>query len=131
LLVTGVEGLTSSLKNIAQAFKGGSKVLAGADGTAVLTSSVNCGEAIDGALKGGSTSGWAARNIMYSKLSKKSGKERASDIPSWVKGQKPIEGENGKDFAKRICDEKYGEGNYQTGPGSEYNKIKKFGDRGC
>ena len=65
------------------------------------------------------------------KSSKKSGKERASDIPSWAKGQKPMKGESGKDFAKRICDEKYGEGNYPIGPGSEYNQIKKYGDRGC
>ena len=62
------------------------------------------------------------------KSSKKSGKERASDIPSWAKGQKPMKGESGKDFAKRICDEKYGEGNYPIGPGSEYNQIKKYGE---
>lgn len=73
----------------------------------------------------------AGVNILYSKSSKKSGKERASDIPSWAKGQKPMKGESGKDFAKRICDEKYGEGNYPIGPGSEYNQIKKYGDRGC
>jgi len=27
-------------------------------------------------------------------------------------------------------DEKYGKDNYKTGPGSEYNKLKKYGDRG-
>jgi hypothetical protein len=27
-------------------------------------------------------------------------------------------------------DEKYGAGNYKIGPGSEYNQIKKWGDRG-
>jgi hypothetical protein len=26
--------------------------------------------------------------------------------------------------------ERYGDGNYPTGPGSEYNKLKKWGDRG-
>jgi len=26
-------------------------------------------------------------------------------------------------------DEKYGEGNYKTGPKTEYNQIKKWGDR--
>ena len=26
--------------------------------------------------------------------------------------------------------EKYGAGNYKTGPGSEYNRIRKWGDRG-
>ncbi len=42
---------------------------------------------------------------------------------------RPLAAENGKDFAKRLLDEKYGPGNYNTGPGSEYNKIKKWGDR--
>ena len=37
---------------------------------------------------------------------------------------------SGKEFAKRLLDEKYGKGNYTTGPGSEYNKIRKWGDRG-
>lgn len=61
---------------------------------------------------------------------KQSGKEKANDVPSWAKGNKPNPGESGKDFAKRLLDEKYGPGNYDTGPGSEYNKIKKWGDRG-
>lgn len=26
-------------------------------------------------------------------------------------------------------DEKYGKGNYPKGPGTEYNKIRKWGDR--
>jgi len=64
------------------------------------------------------------------KPSKKSGKEAATDIPSWAKGRKPQPGQSGKDLAKELLDEKYGKGNYPTGPGSEYNKIKKWGDRG-
>ena len=43
---------------------------------------------------------------------------------------KPYQGENGNQFAKRMMDEKYGAGNYDTGPSSEYNQIKKYGDRG-
>jgi hypothetical protein len=40
-------------------------------------------------------------------------------------------GESGKDFAKRLLDQRYGEGQWRgTGPGSEYSKIKKWGDRG-
>ena len=69
-------------------------------------------------------------SIVYAKKSKKSGKEMASDIPSWARGEKPLEGESGKDFARRLCDDKYGKGNYDTGPGSEYNKLRKYGDRG-
>ena len=57
------------------------------------------------------------------------GREGATDIPSWAKGTAPREGEAGKDYAKRLMDEKYGQGNYDTGPRSEYNKLKKYGDR--
>lgn len=40
-------------------------------------------------------------------------------------------GESGRDFAKRLLDKQYGEGGWSgTGPGSEFNRIKKFGDRG-
>jgi len=60
---------------------------------------------------------------------KPSGKEKADDIPSWVQGQKPQDGESGKDFAGRLLDAKYGKGKYNTGPGSEYNKLKKYADR--
>ena len=59
----------------------------------------------------------------------KFGKEAATDIPSWAKGKTPALNESGRDFAKRLCDEKYGKGNYPTGQGSEFNKLKKYGDR--
>jgi len=54
-----------------------------------------------------------------------SGKEGATDVPSWAEGERPYIGENGKEFAKRLCDKQFGVGNYETGAGSEYNKIKK------
>jgi RHS repeat-associated protein len=57
------------------------------------------------------------------------GKEGSTDIPSWAEGQRPREGESGRDFAKRLMDEKTGGGTYDTGPGSEFNKLKKYGDR--
>ena len=63
------------------------------------------------------------------KKTKRSDKERATDIPSWTEGEKPLPGESGKDFATRVLDQKYGKGNYPKGPGSEYSKIKKFIDR--
>jgi hypothetical protein len=56
------------------------------------------------------------------------GKAGATDKPSWVKEQ-PNAGESGKDFATRLLDEKNGPGNYDTGPGSEFNQIKKWVDR--
>lgn len=63
-------------------------------------------------------------------VSGKTGKEAATDVPSWAKGQKPYVGESGKEFARRLMDEKYGPGNYPKGPGSEFNKLHKWGDRG-
>ncbi|MGV8040649.1 MAG: RHS repeat-associated core domain-containing protein [Thermoanaerobaculaceae bacterium] len=57
------------------------------------------------------------------------GKEGAKDIPSWAKGQRPRAGESGKEFARRLLDEKYGPGNWRKGPGSEYSKLQKYGDR--
>ena len=63
MLATGVGGLSGSLKNITQAFKGGSKIIAGADGVAVLTSSVSWGnvaEGIIGVVRSGALAGWAS-----------------------------------------------------------------------
>ncbi len=59
-----------------------------------------------------------------------SGKEAANDRPSWAEGEAPYVGESGNEFAKRLLDEKYGAGNYRKGPGSEYNQLRKWGDRG-
>jgi phage-related protein len=59
-----------------------------------------------------------------------SGKEGATDIPSWVdKYPPPRVGENGKDYATRVLNHKYGEGNWNPGPGSEYSQIQKWADR--
>jgi hypothetical protein len=48
--------------------------------------------------------------------------------------RKPYVDESGKDFATRLMDEQYGEGEWNktkadTGPKSEYQGIKKWGDR--
>jgi hypothetical protein len=59
-----------------------------------------------------------------------SGKERSSDVPSWVQGLRPRVGENGTDWAKRLLDQKYGPRNWEKGPGTEHNQIRKYGDRG-
>ncbi|WP_254510276.1 RHS repeat-associated core domain-containing protein [Anatilimnocola floriformis] len=56
-------------------------------------------------------------------------KEASKDCPSWAKGQPPKVGEDGKTFAKRLCEGKYGPGNYAKGAGSEFSKIQKYGDR--
>ena len=67
----------------------------------------------------------------YKKPKSGSGKEKADDVPSWAKGERPYKGESGKDFATRLCDEHFGKGNYDTKtPGEPFNQIKKWGDRG-
>lgn len=61
-----------------------------------------------------------------------SGKEGAKGAPSWAKGERPRVGESGKKFADRLMKKKYGEDWRKTekmGPGSEHNKIRKWGDR--
>jgi len=68
--------------------------------------------------------------VLWAKKSRQSDRDKANDPPSWAKGNSPNEGESGNDFAKRLMDEKYGEGNYDKGPNTEYNKIRKWGDRG-
>jgi hypothetical protein len=62
--------------------------------------------------------------------------ESAKDTPSWSRGSAPQQKpdgswENGKEYAKRLLDEKYGPGNWERekGPTSEYNRLKKHGDR--
>jgi hypothetical protein len=60
------------------------------------------------------------------KQSKPSQKERATDAPSWVKGQGCKPGETPQQAAKRMLDEKYGEDNWKKGPGSEFSKIVKY-----
>lgn len=58
--------------------------------------------------------------------SRKSKKERATDAPEWAKGRKLKPGQSAEDLAKELMEEKYGPGaKYNTGPGSEYSKIKK------
>lgn len=62
-------------------------------------------------------------------ISNQSGKSGAKDTPHWTKGEKPYVGESGAQFAKRLCDAKYGAGNYSTKSQTEYAKIKKWGER--
>ena len=69
------------------------------------------------------------------KSSKKSGKEKATDRPSWV-GQMPNSqrqpGESAQDYATRMLNEHYAVWDprrYARGPGSEYNKILKYENR--
>ena len=67
--------------------------------------------------------------VLWSKETRASGKKTASDVPSWIRNEPILPGESGKEFAKRVLEKRYGEGNYKTGPKSEYNQAKKWVDR--
>jgi hypothetical protein len=90
-----------------------SKILVSSPPNTILIAALDCKE-------------WKKRNG-------DTGKAAASDAPSWVKneGHKPCKNpnEDGKAFARRLLDGKYGPGNYAVGADSEYSKIQKYGDR--
>lgn len=71
----------------------------------------------------------AIAQTTQSLMGKLSGKERASDIPSWAKGSKMKPGETPAQAADRILKERYPQSVFPHGPGSEHNKIKKFFER--
>lgn len=77
------------------------------------------------------------RSIRYSKSKTKSGtkrknpsktgkKEKSTNEPEWAKYRKQRKGEDRKQFAKRILDEKYGKGKWPKGVRSEYSRIVKY-----
>ena len=78
-------------------------------------------------LFGTSATAAGAASILH--MAKATGRESASDIPSWAKGSRPQAGETPRSAAERILGERYGPGNYPRGPGSEFNKLKKFLER--
>ena len=53
----------------------------------------------------------------------------SSNAPSWAQKFRPKNGEKATEFAKRLCDWKYGKGKYDKGPGSDFNQIKKWANR--
>jgi RHS repeat-associated protein len=62
-----------------------------------------------------------------------SGKEKASNAPSWVKSDptaRPRVGETPNQAATRVFNERYGPGNYKKGAASEFDKTKKWFSRG-
>ena len=58
-----------------------------------------------------------------------SGKDGSKNAPDWAKGNRPYKNESGKQFAKRLLDERYGKINHKKGPRSDFNQIKKWGGR--
>lgn len=59
----------------------------------------------------------------YKKTKSIKGSKPKHDALSWAKKYRPYTTEDGKAFAKRLCNGKYGAGNYKTGAGSEFSQI--------
>ncbi|MDX3661349.1 polymorphic toxin-type HINT domain-containing protein [Streptomyces sp. ID05-26A] len=69
-------------------------------------------------------------NCAAKKQSKKSGKEKGSDVPSWAREHLgSAEGKTPAQKANSVMRQRFPDGKYDTGPGSEYNKIKKYFER--
>ena len=81
---------------------------------------------------GSSASGMPPDDDKYKKPTSGTGKEKATDIPSWAKGERPYAGENGKNYATRLMNKRYGKGNWENNANRmrEFRQIQKNGDRG-
>ncbi len=66
---------------------------------------------------------------LMERIPRQSGKDAASDTPSWARGIPRRVGETPNDYAQRLMDDKYGPGKWSKN-NPEFNKIKKFGQRG-
>ena len=68
----------------------------------------------------------ALGNVMFSKQSKISGKQGATDKPSWVNKDMVNPNLSAQQNATNFMNEKYGIGKWKGGADSELNKIKKW-----
>ncbi len=83
--------------------------------------------------RGTPTNPEASRQPME-RIPNQSGKEGATNIPDWARGSPRFRGEDPVAFATRLMNERYGKGQWgQTsesrGPRSEFQRLKKFGQR--
>ena len=62
----------------------------------------------------------------FAKPSRESGKEKASDKPSWVNKDMVDPNLSAEENARRILNDKYGPGKWKKGSNTEFNKIKKW-----
>ncbi len=125
-----VESLASKLVSLAAGASGPFVAVLG--GTALLWwfSPIEAGESEEQATawmkkEGNSVDSETGRE--YKKKKQVKGKQK-DDIPERFRGEKPYKGESGKEAAKRVL-EKYGEYDpKETGPGSDFSKLKKYFD---
>jgi RHS repeat-associated protein len=72
---------------------------------------------------------WINGPTPVTNMSRPSEKDKSTDVPSWARPFRRNHNESCGEFAERLLNEKYGCGNWRTGPGSEYSKIKKWCER--
>lgn len=69
----------------------------------------------------------------YKQPTSGAGKSKSTDVPSWARSDptaRPFKSETPNQAATRVFDARYGAGNYDKGPGTEYSKVQKWFSRG-
>ena len=69
----------------------------------------------------------SGEKVEYKTKKKVKGKQK-DDIPDRFKGEKPFKGESGKEAAKRVLEKRGEYDPKDTGPRSNFNKLKKYFD---
>lgn len=107
-----------------------SLTVAGATLSISATTVIAAGASI--AMVGVATSGYAImdESIMYARKSRKSGKEKANDLPSYFDRNGVDPNKTAQQNAADALDRQFGKGNWPKGPGSDFNKIVKWIHRG-
>jgi RHS repeat-associated protein len=109
---------------------GGSSLAFGANAlvgiTVAQTATATVGAAVAGTGIVVTVGSLGAATISCAKQSKKSGKEKGNDKPSWVNQNDIDPNKSAHENTRDLLNAKYGPGNWKTGPRSEYNKIVKW-----
>lgn len=71
----------------------------------------------------------AQATVNYAKQSKKSGKEKSSDKPSCVTQNDVDLSKSAQQNATELLDDKFGKGNWNKGPRSDFSRIVKWINR--
>ena len=69
-------------------------------------------------------------SIMFARKSRKSGKEKANDLPSYFDRNGVDPNKTAQQNAADALNRQFGKGNWPKGPGSDFNKIVKWIHRG-
>jgi hypothetical protein len=72
------------------------------------------------------TAAGAGAIYMFAKTSRRSGKDKSNDKPSWVNSSMVDKNKSPHQNATDILNAKYGEGNWIKGPKSEFSQILKW-----